>query len=47
MQQFTDKTFDEDYHITLRENGGARLIQLDKFDMKLQIWDTVSCLLQA
>lgn len=43
LLQFTDKRFQPVHDLTIGVEFGARLITIDNNQIKLQIWDTVSC----
>lgn len=43
LLQFTDKRFQPVHDLTIGVEFGARMISIDNRQMKLQIWDTVSC----
>lgn len=40
LLQFTDKRFEATHELTIGVEFGARIIQVDGHDIKLQIWDT-------
>jgi GTPase SAR1 family protein len=42
LLQFTDKRFQPVHDLTIGVEFGARLINIDHHQIKLQIWDTVS-----
>lgn len=42
LLQFTDKRFQPVHDLTIGVEFGARLINIDNNQIKLQIWDTVS-----
>lgn len=42
LLQFTDKRFQPVHDLTIGVEFGARLINIDQHQIKLQIWDTVS-----
>jgi Ras-related protein Rab-2A len=41
LLQFTDKRFQPVHDLTIGVEFGARLINIDHHQIKLQIWDTV------
>lgn len=41
LLQFTDKRFQPVHDLTIGVEFGARLINIDQHQIKLQIWDTV------
>lgn len=41
LLQFTDKRFQPVHDLTIGVEFGARMINIDNRQMKLQIWDTV------
>ncbi len=41
LLQFTDKRFQPVHDLTIGVEFGARMITIDKRQIKLQIWDTV------
>lgn len=41
LLQFTDKRFQPVHDLTIGVEFGARMIQIDSKQIKLQIWDTV------
>jgi Ras family len=43
LLQFTDKRFQPVHDLTIGVEFGARMINIDGKQIKLQIWDTVSC----
>lgn len=43
LLQFTDKRFQPVHDLTIGVEFGARLINIEQHQIKLQIWDTVSC----
>ena len=45
LLQFTDKRFQPVHDLTIGVEFGARMITIDGKQIKLQIWDTVSCLI--
>jgi GTPase SAR1 family protein len=44
LLQFTDKRFQPVHDLTIGVEFGARMINIDGKQIKLQIWDTVSSL---
>ena len=42
LLQFTDKRFRQQHDLTIGVEFGARTIQINNKNIKLQIWDTVS-----
>jgi GTPase SAR1 family protein len=42
LLQFTDKRFQPVHDLTIGVEFGARLVNIDGQQIKLQIWDTVS-----
>ncbi|OON18023.1 Ras family protein [Opisthorchis viverrini] len=42
LLQFTDRRFQAVYDLTIGVEFGARMITVDKKQIKLQIWDTVN-----
>jgi hypothetical protein len=42
LLQFTDKRFRQQHDLTIGVEFGARTIQMNQKNIKLQIWDTVS-----
>jgi Ras-related protein Rab-2A len=46
LLQFTDKRFQPVHDLTIGVEFGARLINIDHHQIKLQIWDTVSRAIQ-
>ncbi len=44
LLQFTDKRFQPVHDLTIGVEFGARMINIDSKQIKLQIWDTVSYL---
>lgn len=42
LLQFTDKRFQPVHDLTIGVEFGARMINIDSKQIKLQIWDTVS-----
>ena len=42
LLQFTDKRFQPVHDLTIGVEFGARMITIDKKQIKLQIWDTVN-----
>ena len=42
LLQFTDKRFRQQHDLTIGVEFGARTVQIDNKNIKLQIWDTVS-----
>ena len=42
LLQFTDKRFQPVHDLTIGVEFGARMINIDNKQIKLQIWDTVS-----
>ncbi len=42
LLQFTDKRFRQKHELTIGVEFGARSIQINNKNIKLQIWDTVS-----
>ncbi len=44
LLQFTDKRFQPVHDLTIGVEFGARMINIDQKQIKLQIWDTVSAL---
>jgi len=42
LLQFTDKRFRQQHDLTIGVEFGARTIQINQKNIKLQIWDTVS-----
>lgn len=47
LLQFTDKRFQPVHDLTIGVEFGARMITIDGKQIKLQIWDTVSCCLRC
>ena len=47
LLQFTDKRFQPVHDLTIGVEFGARMINIDGKQIKLQIWDTVRCVLVA
>jgi hypothetical protein len=47
LLQFTDKRFQQVHDLTIGVEFGARMINLDSKQIKLQIWDTVRMRLRA
>ncbi len=47
LLQFTDKRFQPVHDLTIGVEFGARMINIDGKQIKLQIWDTVSIPTQA
>ncbi len=47
LLQFTDKRFQPVHDLTIGVEFGARMINIDGKQIKLQIWDTVSRLARA
>jgi Ras-related protein Rab-2A len=45
LLQFTDKRFRQQHDLTIGVEFGARTIQINNMNIKLQIWDTVSGLM--
>jgi Ras-related protein Rab-2A len=45
LLQFTDKRFRQQHDLTIGVEFGARTIQINNKNIKLQIWDTVSGLM--
>ncbi len=43
LLQFTDKRFQPVHDLTIGVEFGARMINIEGKQIKLQIWDTVSC----
>ena len=43
LLQFTDKRFQPVHDLTIGVEFGARMINIDGKQVKLQIWDTVRC----
>ena len=43
LLQFTDKRFQPVHDLTIGVEFGARMINIDQKQIKLQIWDTVRC----
>jgi Ras-related protein Rab-2A len=41
LLQFTDKRFQPVHDLTIGVEFGARMVTIDKRQIKLQIWDTV------
>ena len=46
LLQFTDKRFQPVHDLTIGVEFGARMINIEGKQIKLQIWDTVSCILK-
>lgn len=42
LLQFTDKRFQPVHDLTIGVEFGARMVQIDNRQIKLQIWDTVN-----
>lgn len=42
LLQFTDKRFQPVHDLTIGVEFGARMVNIDSKQIKLQIWDTVS-----
>jgi GTPase SAR1 family protein len=42
LLQFTDKRFRQQHDLTIGVEFGARTVQINNKNIKLQIWDTVS-----
>ena len=45
LLQFTDKRFQPVHDLTIGVEFGARMVNIDGKQIKLQIWDTVSTIL--
>lgn len=41
LLQFVDKRFRQKHEVTIGVEFGARLVQLENKNIKLQVWDTV------
>jgi len=47
LLQFTDKRFQPVHDLTIGVEFGARMVNIDGKQIKLQIWDTVSRVVQV
>jgi small GTP-binding protein len=47
LLQFTDKRFRPVHDLTIGVEFGARMVTIDEKSIKLQIWDTVSQIIQS
>lgn len=45
LLQFTDKRYREKHEVTIGVEFGAKMLNINKNNIKLQIWDTVTSLL--